>query len=107
MFGEDEAATFDVSETFDESADLRNKKKPFQRKKSCLRDSQVSIEDLRDEDSDTDSNAILKDPQKIQEVTSQAVVAVKSLMQFTKDERRRRGKYIKYPADLKDEIAQF
>ena len=107
LFGEDEAARLDVSETFDDSTDLRSRQKPFQKKKSCLRDSQGSIEDLRDEDSDTDANALLKDPQKIQEVTSQTVVAVKSLMQFTKDERRRRGKYIKYPADLKDEIAQF
>ena len=48
-----------------------------------------------------DIHELMSNPQKLKEVTSSTVVAVKSLLADTKDERTRRGKYIKYTAELR------
>lgn len=41
------------------------------------------------------------------QLTQNTVVAVKALLNATKDERSKRGKYIKYSPELRDEIAQY
>lgn len=41
------------------------------------------------------------------ELQANTVAAVRKLMATTKDERRRRGKYHKYPADLQEEMALY
>lgn len=42
-----------------------------------------------------------------QQLTRNTVVAVKALLNATKEERSKRGKYIKYTPELRDEIAQY
>ncbi|KAG7174196.1 hypothetical protein Hamer_G003099 [Homarus americanus] len=42
-----------------------------------------------------------------QQLTHNTVVAVKALLNATKEERSKRGKYIKYTPELRDEIAQY
>ena len=56
---------------------------------------------------DEETNEELSNPEKLREVTDSTIVAVRSLLADTKDERTRRGKYVKYSAELRDEIAQF
>ena len=52
-------------------------------------------------------NEEFSNPEKLKEVTASTIVAVRSLLADTKDERTRRGKYVRYSAELRDEIAQF
>lgn len=42
-----------------------------------------------------------------QQLTHNTVAAVKALLNATKEERSKRGKYIKYTPELRDEIAQY
>ncbi|XP_037084751.1 uncharacterized protein LOC119105390 [Pollicipes pollicipes] len=42
-----------------------------------------------------------------QQLTSSTVHAVRQLIEATRDERSRRGKYIKYSEELRDEIAEY
>ncbi|XP_069950237.1 uncharacterized protein [Cherax quadricarinatus] len=42
-----------------------------------------------------------------QQLTHDTVAAVKALLNATKEERSKRGKYIKYTPELRDEIAQY
>ena len=42
-----------------------------------------------------------------QQVTNQTVTAVRNLLNATKEERSKRGKYLKYSPELKDQIAQY
>ncbi|KAK3890716.1 hypothetical protein Pcinc_005351 [Petrolisthes cinctipes] len=42
-----------------------------------------------------------------QQLTQSTVLAVKALLNATKEERSKRGKYIKYSPELRDEIAQY
>ena len=56
---------------------------------------------------DEEINEEFSNPEKLKEVTASTIVAVRSLLADTKDERTRRGKYVRYSAELRDEIAQF
>ena len=51
--------------------------------------------------------ADLDEKEKMKEVTETTVSAVKALLMATKDERTKRGKYIKYSLQLREEIAQY
>jgi hypothetical protein len=54
-----------------------------------------------------EANEIINDPDKLRQVTNSTVNAVKTLLAATKDERTKRGKYVKYTSDLRDEIAEY
>ncbi|XP_043198607.1 uncharacterized protein LOC122368585 [Amphibalanus amphitrite] len=48
-----------------------------------------------------------EDDQERQQLTSNTVHAVRALIEATREERSRRGKYIKYSEELRDEIAEY
>ena len=56
--------------------------------------------------SDQQKESVPKDENRNQ-LTQNTVMAVKALLNATKDERSKRGKYIKYTPDLRDEIALY
>ncbi|XP_068241681.1 uncharacterized protein [Palaemon carinicauda] len=56
--------------------------------------------------SDQQKDSVPNDENR-QQLTHNTVVAVKALLSATKEERSKRGKYIKYSPELRDEIAQY
>lgn len=51
--------------------------------------------------------APIQDENLLREVTDSTVNAVKALLAATKQERTKRGKYVKYTNEMKDEIAEY
>ena len=56
--------------------------------------------------SDQQKDSVPNDESR-QQLTQNTVVAVKALLNATKEERSKRGKYVKYTPELRDEIAQY
>lgn len=54
-----------------------------------------------------DESLQVESPAERQALTTNTVSAVKQLIEATREERSRRGKYIKYSEELKDEIAEY
>ena len=50
---------------------------------------------------------LVDNPEKLATATQSAISAVQTLMNETKDERGKRGKYFKYSPELKEEIAEY
>ncbi|CAL4128565.1 unnamed protein product, partial [Meganyctiphanes norvegica] len=81
-------------------APLRKKRRPFGRGPERL------LTLASSEWTDQQKEAVPNDESR-QQLTHNTVVAVKALLNATKEERSKRGKYIKYSPELRDEIAEY
>lgn len=78
----------------------RKKRRPFGRGPERLLT--LASSDWSDQQKD-----IVPNDENRQQLTHNTVVAVKALLSATKEERSKRGKYVKYTPELRDEIAQY